>query len=488
MLIVKLAVSAAGLGSFDVPAFRFDLSLTEASLLGLSAVVVILLLETGASHLLARAAARASPPSGCRALHAYLAPRWEVQAVDAEGHLQELLTTQSSRVANALTIFASGLVNAASFLVMAIAAFIVDFHAALLAVGAVVVLLGLSRPLTRAARRQAAVQTGANLEFTEAVAESVAHAREIRLFDVGSRVEQALTPVIERSSAAYYWSRFLLRVAPVLFRAGAAVIAIGTILLVAKTATGSLASVGAAVLILLRALGYAQGVQNTYQQIGEALPWLESLQRKLHLYESNRDPEGIERLAEFEEIAFDDVTFRYPRGDAPALRSVSFRLRRGEVVGVIGPSGSGKTSLVQLLLQMYEPTEGEIRVDGVPLSEISRRDWRSRVAFVPQESRVSARHDLRRDPLLPPRAPPGGRRARRDVGARPRLRCAAAARLRRRDRPPERGLLGRSAAAAEHRQGASRRPPAPDPRRADERARPRVRGRHPGDSRSLRGR
>lgn len=89
-----------------------------------------------------------------------------------------------------------------------------------------------------------------------------------------------------------------------------------------------------------------------------------------------------------DEICFDEVVYAYPEGeglDRPALRGVSFTLRRGEQVALVGPSGSGKSTILQLLLRFIEADAGQIRVDGLPLASIRREAWLARVVWVPQQ-------------------------------------------------------------------------------------------------------
>ena len=84
------------------------------------------------------------------------------------------------------------------------------------------------------------------------------------------------------------------------------------------------------------------------------------------------------------EIEFDSVTFSYEPG-RPALKDVSFRLRPGERMAVVGPTGSGKTSLVNLLLRFYPYQSGRILLDGRPLEDYARADFRRHFALVPQD-------------------------------------------------------------------------------------------------------
>lgn len=89
-------------------------------------------------------------------------------------------------------------------------------------------------------------------------------------------------------------------------------------------------------------------------------------------------PPGAER------IRVDNVTFGYGATDEPALRNVSLEIELGTTVAFVGESGSGKSTLVDLVLGLIEPDEGQVLIDGIPLSDM-KRAWRQRVAYVPQE-------------------------------------------------------------------------------------------------------
>ena len=98
-------------------------------------------------------------------------------------------------------------------------------------------------------------------------------------------------------------------------------------------------------------------------------------------------------------LEFDHVEFRYPtRLDAPALHDFSLAIRPRETVAIVGPSGAGKSTLFQLAERFYDPQMGQIRLDGVPLTEADPADIRARIAMVPQETVIfaaSARDNLR---------------------------------------------------------------------------------------------
>jgi ABC-type multidrug transport system fused ATPase/permease subunit len=80
-----------------------------------------------------------------------------------------------------------------------------------------------------------------------------------------------------------------------------------------------------------------------------------------------------------------DVTLRYD-GAGPALSDVNLEVGSGRTVALVGPSGSGKTSLVALIARLYDPSEGEVLVDGVDVRSVDLESLRSEVAFVSDDS------------------------------------------------------------------------------------------------------
>jgi ATP-binding cassette subfamily B protein len=85
------------------------------------------------------------------------------------------------------------------------------------------------------------------------------------------------------------------------------------------------------------------------------------------------------------EIELRNVSFRYPGTERWVLRNVSFHVPAGATLAIVGPTGSGKSTLVNLLVRMYDPTEGEVRLDGTALHRFPLERLRALIGIVPQD-------------------------------------------------------------------------------------------------------
>ncbi|GAP63015.1 ATP-binding cassette, subfamily B, bacterial [Ardenticatena maritima] len=87
-------------------------------------------------------------------------------------------------------------------------------------------------------------------------------------------------------------------------------------------------------------------------------------------------------------IEFDHVSFRYPGAEEDVLHEISFRIEPGQTVGIMGTTGSGKSTVVNLIPRFFDVTDGAIRVSGVDIREVSLRELRDKIGYVPQKSNL----------------------------------------------------------------------------------------------------
>lgn len=147
--------------------------------------------------------------------------------------------------------------------------------------------------------------------------------------------------------------------------------------------------------------GSVAALSEIWGELQRAAGATERLVELLQTIDAVQDPEDPVRLAlpVKGEIRFEDVTFRYPaRPETIALDGVSLNISPGETVAFVGPSGAGKTTIIQMILRFYDPDSGQILLDGVALTALSRDDFRRSMALVPQDPVIfaaSARDNIR---------------------------------------------------------------------------------------------
>lgn len=86
------------------------------------------------------------------------------------------------------------------------------------------------------------------------------------------------------------------------------------------------------------------------------------------------------------EVEFRNVSFKYPDAADYVIKDISFKARKGETIAFIGSTGSGKSTIVNLVPRFYDPTEGEILIDGVNVKDYTQEALRNKIGYVPQKA------------------------------------------------------------------------------------------------------
>jgi ATP-binding cassette subfamily B protein len=164
----------------------------------------------------------------------------------------------------------------------------------------------------------------------------------------------------------------------------------GRLVLRGDITVGSLVAFGFYLAMLtwpLIALGW---VTNLFQRGAASMSRLEEILRATSNTIEPAAPRALPDARAGRSIEFRNVGFHYPtpEGESPrwVLREVSFALPSGGTLGVVGATGSGKSALMDLLPRLYDPQEGEILIDGVPIRELPVAVLRQEIGYVPQET------------------------------------------------------------------------------------------------------
>ena len=113
-----------------------------------------------------------------------------------------------------------------------------------------------------------------------------------------------------------------------------------------------------------------------------------SMERINEVLEYEATKTGGEKILSEEifDIEARDLSFSYPDASLKVLKDINFHVKKGETLGIIGGTGSGKSTLLRLLLQFYEPGEGELFINGIDIKSLKNFELREEISYVPQEN------------------------------------------------------------------------------------------------------
>ena len=212
-------------------------------------------------------------------------------------------------------------------------------------------------------------------------------AEETRVFGVAAAQRDRINCFIAAAQDLFFRTQFIARLIPNVYQSLVYLVLIGGLAVLYEADSGHVASLGAVVLLLVRAGIYGQQMQGSYTLVRQAAPFVERLDETEQRYAASSRISGQLPMPKVQALTFENVSFAY-QSDRPVLSDINFEAHGGEAVGVIGPSGAGKSTLVQILLNLRAPDEGRYLINSVSVQQFLQDDWQARVAYVPQEPRL----------------------------------------------------------------------------------------------------
>lgn len=385
--IATVMVSGSGLVQADLGPLSLDAPVATLLLVTIGLGVARLVLQVGVAYLPARISADVQARLRKDLFAAFVDASWAVQAQERDGHLQELMTSQILRATEVVEYVASLLAAALMFATLVASALILSVPAALLVMLVSGVLFLVMRPLSRWGQTFGSEHSEAHVGYAGSIGEAVRMTQEMQVFGTGDAHRRRVDARTDAAREPFFRTQFLRKLVPVVYQSLVILLIVGGLAGLYASGGDRLASLGAVVLILVRAAAYGQQMQGGYHALNELLPYVDRLREAADRYRASSPRDGDRPVPEIVSLSFRDVAFGYT-ADTPVLRGVSFVVEQGEAIGIVGPSGVGKSTLVQLLLRLRCPDEGDYFVNGIPADALDRADWQTRTAFVPQEPRL----------------------------------------------------------------------------------------------------
>jgi subfamily B ATP-binding cassette protein MsbA len=307
------------------------------------------------------------------------------------GQLLARIISDTDQVKAAVTAaLASSLQNASLIVVYVTILVSLSWRLTLVALVCAPLLALIIRPMVAKVRRRSREQADSRGELTSMVSELVGSIKLVRAYVAEAFEADRFRKLADRyRRGAMRAQRYALLTGPVseVF-AGLVVVlvfSVGTQLALGPGAALRPEVLIAFVAVALRLMSPVKSAANYPTIMAGALAAADRVFEVLELAAEERDGpgEGPARFAQ--RIEYRRVSFSY-NGEAPVLRDIDLDVRRGQVVALVGPSGAGKTTLVDLLPRFYEPRDGVILVDGVPITQFTRRSLRGLMGIVSQET------------------------------------------------------------------------------------------------------
>lgn len=311
--------------------------------------------------------------------------------IDAGGLLHHLVSTTSAVARglcnNSMILFTESVIAGLMILVMAV----VEPRVTAVTSVALVLLYVLANLLTkRRIARNAKVLLDYSARLNKLLLESLRGFREVRVMGLEQEVLARNARLLEDRHRLQRQSRLLIELPRSTIETGVVLLALGLLaaFMVTDQSIGTAAtSLTMISLVIVRLLPVANRIFAAYSQIIDDTPALAEMQRLLAAYP---EPTAVRPAAEGsvslrKSIELSNVNVRYPGTERDALSRIDLRISQGESIGIIGTTGAGKTTLMEVLAGLIEPTEGELRIDGVALDAESRAQWRRALGYVAQD-------------------------------------------------------------------------------------------------------
>jgi ATP-binding cassette subfamily C protein len=317
-------------------------------------------------------------------LRALIASRWEFHLHQSVGTLANAMVSEGYRASKAYHSAAAMTIAAIQAVVYVGVACLVSWKATLAALVGGLFIFYILKRLVRKARNAGERQTKVLKSLTGYLVDSLQSIKPIKAMALEHLAESVLAKEANKLNKALrkqVISKEFLRAfqEPLRF-----VFLLGALYAALVFLRLPVATVMVLLFLIARVLIQLGRVQEQYQKmvILESGYW--SLMNKIEeAKQDNEEIVGTRKPILKKAISFDRVSFAY--GENWVLRDVSLSFSADQITAIVGPSGSGKTTILDLLIGLLRPQQGEIFIDDLPMAEIDLRRWRQMIGYVPQE-------------------------------------------------------------------------------------------------------
>ena len=318
-------------------------------------------------------------------IRAIMDSRWSYYLSQPVGRLSNALATEANRASEGFyhgAVMATQLINA---LIFGILAMLISWKASLMALICGGLLLGILHFLVNLAGRAGRDQTALLKSLLSVMTDQLGAIKPLKAMGRQAHVDALMSTQTKQlkgalKSQVFSKAALIALQEPLL----AILVAAGFYAFVVKMGMG-MATVVVMIFLIARAVNHLAEAQRAYQHmaISESAYW--SLQDITQEASTQKEPNrGTNQPTLNDAVRFESVVFNYD--SSIILDGVSLSIPAGRLSVLTGPSGSGKTTIIDLVAGLLAPSHGQILIDGTPLSDIDKNQWRRLIGYVPQDA------------------------------------------------------------------------------------------------------
>lgn len=301
------------------------------------------------------------------------------------GHLETILMIDVPASSSLLKYTSTAIMFLTSVVMYLVVAINISYFITLLTVLVGGIIFFVMRPMIYRLRMIGYATAKINKEITHNVSESIFGIKTVKTMHVLKAVKEKVSHQFLRLKNLQVRSAFLKFTPNPIFEF-VAILYICSIFAFAYTSPSfDLIALPSMIYLIHRIFTYTQKLQSQLHTAHSLAPHLISvLNYKEQASHYKERTVGKDVFLFTDALSFQNVSFSY--GDNKmVIKDVSFRIRKGSLIGVIGPSGVGKTTLVDLVLRLHKPTVGKIVLDTKDISNIDMKSWRKNIGYVSQD-------------------------------------------------------------------------------------------------------
>ena len=310
---------------------------------------------------------------------------WQYLLRQKLGHLETILITNVKYGSYFLQYISTSLILVSSLIIFLLVAVNISWLITLITIILGGIMFLVFKPFLRKVRNLARENEKINRQTAHHINENILGMKTVKVMSASSNIIDKAKEYFKILRELIVKANFLSIASDVLIQPIGLVYVLIIFAIFYKFGTFNLAVLVAIVYIIQRIFTYAQQLQSTLYAMSLAVPYVNKMVEYRDEVIKNKETNNGSDSFKFDNyLEVKNVNFYYDKTKL-ILDKVSFSVKKGEMIGLIGPSGSGKTTIVDILLRLFSPNEGDILIDEENINKIDINEWRKNIGYVSQD-------------------------------------------------------------------------------------------------------